>query len=290
MAWTHEHAWKLKATPSRVFAALTESSDLTTWFAEHVDIGDHVGASFRFWGCHTLDTPTAAQATQRISAWSRDRALAFTWQIAAVETEVAIAISAEGDGSRLLLHHTVSGTLPFPRERELLDDHWRYVFGNLAMHLAGGSGISLPDFSDAQPEVRQTILIDAPRDVVFHTLITPELVTQWFDAKSSVVEPRVGGRYELGWKYQVNGRDVVGGTTRIVEFVENERLVLDWLDWRGDASVTGQTITFQLETVGVQTRVTFVHAGFQRTADIGDYPFGWTYFVGKFKAVAEGGV
>lgn len=112
------------------------------------------------------------------------------------------------DRCRLLLHHTVPSTLPFPRERELTDDHWRCVFGNLSAHLVGGSGISLPDFSDPDPEVRQVIMIEAPRDVVFRSLITPRLVNTWFGSKAAVIEPHEGGRYEVGWKYKVHGRDV----------------------------------------------------------------------------------
>ncbi len=69
----------------------------------------------------------------------------------------------------------------------------------------------------------------------------------------------------------------------ILEFVENQRLKLDWPDWRGDESVTGQTITFDLESVGEQTRLTFVHAGFTRTTDISDFPFGWAWFIGALR-------
>ncbi len=288
MSWTHESSWKLDASPVDVFLALTEASQLTRWFALHVDVGHKVDAPFRFWGRHTLDTPTASQASQRLTAWTLHRALGFTWVIGGVDTTVTLSIADDGAACRLSLRHAVSAALPFPRERELLDDLWKYTFGNLAAHLAGGSGVSLPDFSDPSPEVRQTILIDAPRDAVFHALITPALINQWFDSGSSRVDARVGGHYELGWTYQVNGRDVVGGPTRIIVYVENEHLTLDWPDWRGDASVTGQTISFQLESVGAQTRLTFVHAGFGRTADIGDYPFGWTSIVGNLKTVAEG--
>ncbi len=286
MSWTHEHSWKLSAAPAAVFDALTKASALTTWFAEHVEVGNQAEESFAFWGRHTLETPTRADATQRITELTTNRTLAFNWTIAGVETHVAIALSEEGGACRLLLHHTVHGTLPFPRERELIDDHWRYVFGNLAAYLAGGSGISLPDFSDPAPEVRQVIVIDAPRDVVFRTLITPELVNQWFGAKAAVIEPQAGGRYEVGWQYKIDGRDVIGGPTRILEFVEDERLKLDWPDWRGDHTVTGQTITFDLETVGEQTRLTFVHAGFGRTADISDFPFGWVWFISQLQEVA----
>jgi len=72
---------------------------------------------------------------------------------------------------------------------------------------------------------------------------------------------------------------VKGGPTRILEFEANRKLVLDWPDWRGDARSTGQTISWELEQIPSGTRVTFVHAGFTRPADVGDYPFGWRWFL-----------
>ena len=65
--------------------------------------------------------------------------------------------------------------------------------------------------------------------------------------------------------------------------MENERLVLNWPDWRGDETVTGQTISFQLEPIDTRTRLTFVHAGFTRTADLSDFPFGWTWFLSQLR-------
>ena len=50
--------------------------------------------------------------------------------------------------------------------------------------------------------------------------------------------------------------------------------------------MTGQTISFTLESIGEQTRLTFVHAGFSRTTDISDYPFGWVYFLGELVKVS----
>ena len=37
MSFTHEHSWKLRASPERVMSALTESAQLTRWFAEHAN-------------------------------------------------------------------------------------------------------------------------------------------------------------------------------------------------------------------------------------------------------------
>ncbi len=289
MTWTHEHSQTLEAPPSRVFAALTDPAELTTWFAEQVDVGATPGSPFRFWGKHTLGAPAAPDAGQLMTRLETDRMLGFSWTLHGVPTTVDIGLAADGEGTRLTLHHRVNGELPVPRPRELISDHWKFAFGNLAAHLAGGSGIVLPDYADPAPEVRLTISIDAPRDVVFRALIEPESIKRWFDAADAVVEPRKGGRYSLGWKYQVEGVDVEGGPTRILEFIPNEKLVLDWPDWRGDKSVNGQRITFHLESVGSGTRVTFVHSGFGRTADISDYPFGWVYFMDKLEQLFKPG-
>ncbi len=288
MTWIHEHSSKLEAPPSRVFAALTDPAELTTWFAERADLGTTRGGAYRFWGKHTLGAPPAPDARQVITRFEHDRALGFSWTLYGVPTTVDIGLASDDAGTRVVLHHQVNSDLPLARPKELISDHWKLAFGNLAAHLAGGSGIVLPDYTDPAPEVRLTITIDAPREAVFRALLDPATVTRWFDAADAVVEPHQGGRYSLGWKYQVDGRDVMGGPTKILELVPNKKLVLDWPDWRGDTSVNGQRITFHLESVGSGTKVTFVHSGFDRTADISDYPFGWVYFMGKLGEVFRG--
>lgn len=288
MTWTLEHTWTLAAPAATVFAALTEPAQLTQWFAEQADVHAAAGGHYTFWGRHTLNAPSAGDARQRITRFEPGRALGFAWPLYGVPTTVEIALAPEGNDTRLTLHHHVEGELPTRRQKELLSDHWKLAFGNLAAHLAGGSGIVLPDYTDPSPEVRLSILIDAPREAVFRALVEPEIVSRWFDAAAAVVEPRAGGRYSLGWKYQVDGVDVEGGPTRILEYMPPAKLVLDWPDWRGDKSVDGQRITFLLEPEGQGTRVTFVHSGFERTADMSDYPFGWVYFMGKLRDVASG--
>lgn len=106
-------------------------------------------------------------------------------------------------------------------------------------------------------------------------------------APAPVVELEVGGRYELGWTYQVDGRDVSGGPMRILDLVPNERLVVSWPDWRGDAAVPMQSITWLLGSEGTGTRVTLIHAGFTRTVDFSDYPFGWGHFMAELARVAR---
>ena len=191
----------------------------------------------------------------------------------------------ETGGTRLTIRHSVEGELGVPRAKELVDDHWRLAIGNLMGELAGGRGILLPDYGAPRPEIRQVIEISAPPATVFRALITPALLNEWLGSESAVVEPRAGGRFSLGWHYSVDGRDVAGGPTRILDIEENVRLVLDWPDYRGDSTVPDQTISFHLEPTDAGTRVTFVHAGFIRTTDLSDYPFGWSEFLENLAAL-----
>ncbi|MEZ4588232.1 MAG: SRPBCC family protein [Gemmatimonadales bacterium] len=296
--WTHEESFPIAASADRVYRALTTPDELERWFAERVEVDLRPGGALRFWGRYTLGTPTREGADQSLTLLERSR-LGFRWTLLGVPTEVELEVAPvepsakRPGGAQLTVRHRIDGPLPGPRPRELIEDWWKLSFGNLGAHLAGGEGLVRPDFSERGAEVRLSVSIDAPREAVFKALLEPEQLDKWI-ASAARVEPRVGGAYGFGWRYQIDGRDVSGGPTRILELVPNERLVVDWPDWRGDSTVTGQTITWLLETEGRGTRVTLVHAGFSRPADVSDYPFGWGHFLASLSALfsesrAEGG-
>jgi len=290
-ALSNRHACNLAAPPERVWKALTDPAELRVWFAEHAEVDPRPGGAYRFWGRHTHGTPSEAEARQTLTAFEPERRLAFTWRLHGQESEVALEIAAadpekQPDGTRLEIRHEFAEAPAIGRAAELLNDLWRLACGNLAAHLAGGDGLLLPDFDDPSPAIRVSIHIDAPRERVFRALLDPEMLNQWI-ASAAEVDARTGGSYSYGWKYKVSGREVVGGPTRILELVENEKLVTDWPDWRGDADVPVQTITWQLEDDGEGTRVTLTHSGFTRAADWSDYPFGWGHFLGALKDAAE---
>ncbi len=281
MTWSYQNSFKVAAPPAQLFAALISPSQLRRWFAEHADVETRVGGRYHFWGRHTIGAPVAADSRQRITRFEAGLLLAYQWPLWGIESEVTAVVSADSQGSSLGISHSVEGKLPVPREKELIEDHWRLSHGNLSEHLTGGTGILLPDYTDPAPEIRQTIMIDAPPATVWRALIEPAAINRWFGTDSAIVEPQVGGRYDLNWSYKVDGRDVHGGPTRILELRPDELLILDWPDWRGDSAVPVQKISFRLEPVDGGTRVTFVHSGFTRASDVGDYPFGWAWFMGE---------
>jgi uncharacterized protein YndB with AHSA1/START domain len=291
--WTHERSWRVEAPTDAVFAALTEPRQLMTWFAEHADVSPHVGGNWHFWGRHTLNAPTTANPADVVRAIEAPTSLSYAWSIGSTPTEVSLSLAEERgksgeEGTRLAVRHEIAGPLPFPRPKQMIDDFWRLTVGNLSVHLAGRDGVVKPDFADASPEIRLSILIGAPPESVFRALLEPAALNAWIAWGGASVEPHVGGRYTFGWKYPVDGREVEGGPTTILELVPNERLVLDWPDWRGDPNVPKQTITWLLEPVGASTRVTLIHGGFQRTVDFSDYPMGWIEFAAALKKFVEG--
>ena len=289
MTWTHEEKFTLPAPPSRVFEAWTRREELSRWFAEHVEIEPREGGAFRFWGRHTYGAPARGEvsAEQRITRLDPGRALAFRWRFEGQDSEVALELSpADPEGCTLSLRHAFAARPDVAWGEELVDDLWRLHMGNLDAHLRGGEGIVLPDYTDPSPEIRVSILIDAPREKVFRALMDPAALNRWI-AAAGVVEPRVGGAYRYGWKYKHGGRDVDGGPTRILDLVENERLVTDWTDWRGQNERGMTRVAWMLEGVGDRTRVTLVHGGFSRAADMSDYPFGWAGFLERLKEAVE---
>jgi uncharacterized protein YndB with AHSA1/START domain len=285
--WTHRHECTLPAPPDRVFTALTQASELQRWFAEHAAVDLRPGGRFQFWGKHTYGAPPTADERQQVTRLEANRVLGFRWPFEGLESEVVLTLSpaAEINATQLLVEHHFD---PASRSADIdaVDDLWRLTAGNLAAHLRGGDGIVLVDYTDASPEIRTSIVIDAPPDRVFRALIDPAALNTWI-ASAAEVEPHVGGRYSFGWTYQHGGRNVTGGPTRILELVPNERLVTDWPDWRGDPQKPPTRVAWLIEPFGSKTRVTVVHGEFPRTVDISDYPFGWRGFLNQLKTVVE---
>jgi uncharacterized protein YndB with AHSA1/START domain len=287
---THEFAETLHAPRERVFRAFTDEAELQRWFAEHTHVEPRVGGEYRFWGLHTHGAPTRGQATQKLLRIEAPSWLVFSWNIEGCDSEVTLEFSEEAAANEpatlLKGRHHFPVAPAAPRPLDLVDDLWRMALANLRAYLAGGP-VFLADFSSSMPRLRQTVLINVPRDRVFQALLDPAVLDPWLGAQS-VVEPHVGGRYSYGWKYDVRGQPVSGGPTTILELVEDTKLVTDWPNWRGDPLMPVQRVTWLLESVGEQTRVTLIHEPFERVADFSDYPQGWAYFLGALKTRLEG--
>lgn len=282
----HEFSWKLPVRPARAFAALTEAGELSQWFAEHAEVEPHVGGAYRFWGKHSYGAPSKAQATQRITRFAPSQLFAFSWRLHERDSEVSFAIEADpenAEGCVVKGAHVFEAAPAINRAKEMVDDLWRFNWGNLSAHLAGGQGKLMVDYGSSDPKVALSIFIDAPPSAVFRTLIDPEKIQQWFGVAAEV-DPTLGG----SWRLKMNVEGMEAPACKILDIVENERLSISWPDWRGHKSVPDQRVTWKLAPEGAGTRVELVHDGFIRAVDISDYPFGWGWFLSRISDVAQG--
>lgn len=288
--WTHTYAFPMPAPQDRTFAAISEAPALTQWFADHVAIEPRDGGAFRFWGKGAYGVPTQASANQHLTAFEPGRRMAFTWPIHGQMSEVALTVTPKEDDrtSTIAVAHSFAALPEVPRFKHLVDDLWRMHFGNLYAFLKEGGAAIRPDFTDPDPVVRATIYVAAPPSAVFRALVDPATLDKWMGmGGNAAVDPVKGGRYDLGWSYEIEGRKVAGGPTRILDLVEDRLLVTDWTDWRGDPAVPQQIITWELAAEGAGTRVTLTHSGFLRTADISDYALGWGGFLDQLRTTVE---
>lgn len=284
MSFEHHASFPLPVSRVHAFRALVEPAQLAKWFAEHVQIEPRVGGAFTFHGKGVLGDDRA----QTITAFEAGSTLAFRWSIHGVPTDVRWQITEAKDASSSTLEvtHHIGGTLPVRKPKHVVDDLWRYLAGNLAEHLRDGANVVLPDLTNDRPEVRLSIEIDAKPAKVFRALLEPELMNRWLGGLARVDVAR--GEYAYGWSYEIEGRKVAGGPTRILELVENQKLVTDWPDWRGDPEKPMTRVTWLLEPLagGARTKVTIVHDGFEYAVDRSDYQQGWSYFAGGLAKVA----
>lgn len=286
---SHEFTVSLTASPARVFRALTDERELMTWFAEHVAIEPCAGGEYRFWGRHTPGAPTRSQATQKILRIEPPRLLEFSWPMEESASVVTLELTEEksgaANGAVLTGRHHFGEGLATPRAADLVQDLWAGNIANLRAHLHGGS-LYRPDFSHPIPRVRLSVLIDAPRDKVFQALIEPAQLARWLGGAAPVVEAQLGGRYVWEWKRTGCAAPVRGGPTKILELVEDTKLVTDWC---GRAEAPAQRVTWVFESVMHRTRVILIHEPFERTADLADYPHGWTTLLNRLKSLMETG-
>lgn len=266
------------------FTLVSDASELRKWFAEDVSIDPKVGGAFTFAGDGAYE-PTSTTLTR----YEPGRLLAWDWPLHGVVGQVTLEVSPKEEAGSTRVDVTSSfAELPdMPRARELVDDLWRFHLGNLKALTEGGERVLLPDFGDPALEVRQSIHIDAHRAAVFQALVDPAMLKEWTMFGKPDVDPQVGGKYSYGWVYESGDKTIHGGPTRILELEQDTRLVTDWLDWRGDDTNNCQRITWLLEDEDGGTRLTLVHDGFARAADISDFPFGWVGFLGGIKRAVD---
>jgi uncharacterized protein YndB with AHSA1/START domain len=114
----------IKATPERVFQALTTKDDLERWFLVKAEVDLRPGGAIRFeWGPGVFNVG-------KILVLEPPHRLSYSWEaLEPSPTTITFELTAENDGTRLHLIHTGIG------EGEDWDTYYTSVNGGWNAHL-----------------------------------------------------------------------------------------------------------------------------------------------------------
>ncbi len=267
----------LTAAPEVIYHNLTDSRRLAAWFAEHTDIALPQD-QYDFWGRFTPGTPDRDGGRHPLLKAQAPGALSYRWRLQEVDTVVDIRLVPRGAETVVILQHAAQGP-DGPADAPISDDFWFLSLENLRRAADGrDDAIVRLDFSRSMlGDVTHTVEIDAPPEAVFKALIEPEQMNRWI-ASHAAVEPRVGGRYDLGWGM---------GPEKILELVPNQRLAV--ADADNPEAASPNVLTWTLEGSGGRTRLTLVHSGFAPDHDNSGLHTGWLNYMSWIKSLVEYG-
>ena len=103
---TFEKELFIKASPQRVFQALTQKEDLESWFVTRAEVEPRAGGALRF----AWDQEAKSVEVGKILAYEPPSRISYTWEMqGSSPTTITFELSAENDGTRLHLTHTGIG-------------------------------------------------------------------------------------------------------------------------------------------------------------------------------------
>jgi uncharacterized protein YndB with AHSA1/START domain len=277
-----EESISVNASTGRVFDALSNPELLRVWFADEVLVEARVGGKFAFWGRRTMGTPTAEEATQRVTAWDPPRSIAFTWTLENVESEMRFELREAGGQTEVKLIHALPGN-------ELILTWWlardnaTVLLHNLRAHVERSRPAVEPDYSRGGFTADVSVSIAAEPAEVFRALTDPEAMAKWL-TPAATVDLKPGGAYSFGWtETGENGEAVPVGPRKVLEVEPGRKLVHDW-QYTGEPD-TQATWTIQGEGGCSTLRVT--HSGFGTDCHVAGYIQGWAGFLCLAKAALE---
>ena len=229
------------------YEALTDPAALRVWLAEHADVD--LPHTYEFWGRFT---PDGAEPRQRVLHVD-ERTIRLAWTLDGVETTTQFELAEDEDGTLVTLSQS---DLPSFEEvladtagaRGALQTFWTLAIANLADYLDGRELTPKCDFTSS--ELRASMVIDAPPEQVFDSMIQPEQFRRWSGANVDI-EPHVGGRFAMG------GFELDPGGAQFVEFEPGHKATLRFAD--------GFTSSWELDESEGKTRLTTVQSGFDPT-------------------------
>ena len=140
--------------------------------------------------------------------------------------------------------------------------------------------------SDNNSFIKQSVVVNGSRDVVFKALTQADELVRWFPTRAES-DPRAGGKIKLFWEFtdaSQNGSQ----DGEYVEVVQNEKISYTWA-----ADSIPTLVTFTLSETDGQTTVDMEHSTSHEGADEkklhDDHANQWGFFMMNLKGYLEAG-
>ncbi|MBN9502770.1 MAG: hypothetical protein BGO01_18415 [Armatimonadetes bacterium 55-13] len=263
----------IKASPERLFEALTTPDQLKTWFCDGIETDLKVGGPFRFWGRTILGTGTAESARQTLSALEPPKSLEVQWPYEGFDSVLSYEVQPADGGSSVLAKHVIPGNTDYIT-LAMSHDGLKVALYNLRHYLENGEALVQFDLTNLTTTVTCSVTIQAPKEDVWAALTDPEKMDIWI-SEGAKVDLQEGGDYSYGWGL---------GPEKILGLKEGECLVTDW-HFEDEPNTT---VEWTLEGDGGTTTLKLTHSGFTQPDQTRGYNQGWGAFLGAIKAVVEG--
>ncbi len=254
MAYDLRFGIRIRAPREAVFERLLTPHHLARWWCNFAQVEPKPGGKFVFGGDYAIAQPPEPEAAWKctFSGGTVRKSVTFDWTLGGAKTTVTWAVEDTPEGS--VLHATHAGLATLRSTCGSLQEAWRMCLGNLKA-IAEGRGDSFrPDhYPVREPHIKLDTVLDVPREKAFAAVSGPDVKT-WAELEGDLlVEPRVGGRFDLGWS----------GTATITAFEPPHRLAVDWPHADG---MTHVSFTFE-EKSGDRCALHFLHEDFPPEED-----------------------
>lgn len=215
--WIH-----VDGSPRQVWQALTDPEHLRGWFCDEAEVDFSPGAgTYRCTGRHV---PCGARP-ERLLEWEPGRLVRFHWTPSGDETVTFRLTPSEGFTRLEVTHVCQRNDCATEDWRLMTDCLWAYFTLLLKQWVETGStGYRLTFDPDPPSVIRFRITCPVPADEAFAALTRPDRLDCWISSGAQV-EPRVGGKYSLGWG--TAGED---GPGRITAWTEGRLLAYTWFE------------------------------------------------------------
>ncbi|HYS71498.1 MAG TPA: SRPBCC family protein [Thermoplasmata archaeon] len=254
MAYELRIGMRIRAPRETVFERLLTPHHLARWWCNFAQVEPKPGGKFVFGGDYVIAQPPEPEPAWKcaFTGGTVRKSVTFAWPLFGGDTVVTWEVDDAPEGSVFRATHA---GLPHLRSTcGSLHDAWRMCLGNLKAIAENRGDAFRPDhYPVREPRIKLDTVLDVPREKAFAAISGPE-VRAWAALDGDpVVEPRVGGKFELGWS----------GAAKVAAFEPPRRLAVDWPHAEG---MTHVSFAFE-EKSGDRCALHFLHEDFPPEED-----------------------